>query len=129
MAEVRWMEWIFLFEGYRCFLIQLVWSLPPRLLRQSPEETVAKMRETPVLPLRRATHSHYQMPEEGLLRQSPEETVAKMRETPVLPLRHATHSHYQMTEEGLLQQSAEQPDPSQGGLLARPARGTPKNES
>ena len=94
MAEVRWMEWIFLFEGYRCFLIQLVWSLPPRLLRQSPEET-----------------------------------VAKMRETPVLPLRHATHSHYQMTEEGLLQQSAEQPDPSQGGLLARPARGTPKNES
>jgi len=31
------------------------------------------MRETPVLPLRHATHSHYQMTEEGLLQQSPEQ--------------------------------------------------------
>ena len=41
--------------------------------QRTPEETVAKMRETPVLPLRHATHSHYQMTEEGLLQQSPEQ--------------------------------------------------------
>jgi len=47
------------------------WACPPRCARgRAAPETVAKMGETPFLPLRHATHSHYQMPEEGLLQRS-----------------------------------------------------------
>ena len=48
--------------------------------QRTPEETVAKMRESTTLPLCRAAHLHPRTPVEGVLQQSPEQPDPEPRE-------------------------------------------------